>query len=98
LRGPVEDGIDGGVIGVRDVAARLGDAQRRCELAGRTGGTAEQVSAIEAGTLARLADVERDALGGATDLVGEGLAALADLGLDGSELIQDGEGDLERIE
>jgi hypothetical protein len=75
---PVQRGVDCAELGRRDVAARPCDAQRRGELAGRASGAAEQVGAVEAGTLSRFADVERDRLSGAADLVGERLAALAD--------------------
>jgi hypothetical protein len=68
---PVERGVDGGEVGRRDVAARAGDAERGGELARRAGGAPVEVRAVEAGSLAGFADVERDALGRAADLVGE---------------------------
>jgi hypothetical protein len=70
---PIQRGVDRGVVGRGDVAARSGDAQRGGELAGRAGGATEQVGAVEAGALPRFADVEGDRFGGAADLVGERL-------------------------
>ena len=90
--------VDGAVVGGADVAARPRDPQRSRQLARRACRAAEQVGAVEPGALPALADVERDRLRGASDLVGQRLAALADLGLHGGELLQHGERHLERIE
>src|SRR4051812_45599907 len=87
---PIQRGVDGYEVSGRDVAARPRDAQRGGELAGRARSAAEQVSAVKSGALPRFADIEGDRFGGATRLVGERLAPLAEFDFQWCELFQHG--------
>jgi hypothetical protein len=80
----VERAVDRIEVGRGDVAAGPRDPQRRRERARGSGGAAEQVGAVEPRPLPPLADVERDALGGPADLVGERLALLPQPRLEGA--------------
>ncbi|MEZ4364365.1 MAG: hypothetical protein R3B48_29590 [Kofleriaceae bacterium] len=87
----IQHGVDCREVCCRDVATELRDSQRRRELARGAGRASEEIRAIEAGALARFADVERHALRGSADLIGKGLSALAELRFDWREPLHDAE-------
>ena len=89
---PVDQGERRGDLGCREVAERHGDVEAGGAFGGAAEGDAEQVGPILAGALVGLGDVERDARGGAAELLGEVRVVGGEPGEERSEAAQEFEG------